>query len=285
MLSLSSRRRRAFTWVELIVVLAILAILLRILLPMHGHLVCGSARMACSNNLRQIGLAVHNYYDIGGAPPRATDSRRPSVLPSGTIPHPDFAPAERFSWFASLLPFLEQDSLYKQLDLSVPWNVERNRQPVEQVVRTFICPADPPWAPPAAGALTHYVGVAGVGPDAATLPAADPRAGLFGYDRAISFKDIKDGTSNTLMALETAKDNGPWAEGGTATVRGLDPTTRPYLGQGRPFGIRHTPSSRQEGANALMADASTRYLNGQISAATLEALATIAGGEQIAPDF
>lgn len=277
MLCRLSRRRGAFTWVELLVVLAIIAILISLLLPKVCILRCGSTRIRCSNNLRQIGIAVLHCYDTEGS----------TLLRAGTISNPEMAPEKRFSWFTALLPFVEEDSLYKDLDLSVAWDTERNQLPVGRVVPVFICPSGPRWSPPIAGALTHYVGIAGVGPDAATLPANDPRAGFFGYDRSITVKDIKDGTGNTLMVLETARDNGPWAAGGPASVRGLDPATQPYLGRHRPFGIKHGSTNRRErvGANALMVDASVRYLNGRTSAQVLEAMATIAGGEEIGPEY
>ncbi len=203
------------------------------------------------------------------------------------MPHAGLPPEERFSWLAALLPYVEQDSLYKELDLTSAWNAEQNRQPVRRTVRTFLCPGGPAPDTPAEGAWTHYVGITGLGPDAPTLPVDDPRAGFFGYDRTITLGDIKDGTSNTLMALETAQDNGQWAAGGPATVRGLDPDTQPYVGKGRPFGLAHarTILPQPGGANALMADASTRYLSDRISAATLEALATLAGGEEVGSDF
>jgi prepilin-type processing-associated H-X9-DG protein len=128
--------------------------------------------------------------------------------------------------------------------------------------------------------VIHYVGVAGVGEDAALLPVGDLRAGVFGYDRKTRPEDIKDGFSRTLMVVETNRDNGPWTAGGRPTVRGLDPAQPPYLGRCGQFGSGHDRGGK---TNALFADGSVRYLllKGGMSAETFEALATIAGGDEV----
>ena len=78
-----------------------------------------------------------------------------------------------------------------------------------------------------------------MGRDAAELPRGDPLAGIFGYDRIVRREDLTAGATQTLLATETARDNGPWTAGGSPTVRGLDPTDAPYIGPGRPFGGMH----------------------------------------------
>src|SRR5262249_30460016 len=88
------------------------------------------------------------------------------------------------------------------------------------------------------GTETSFVGVGGLGESASELPVSDPRAGFFGYDRLISSKDITDGTSNTIAVAEVL-DGGPWTRGGHATVRGLVPGERPYLGNGGQFTSLH----------------------------------------------
>lgn len=110
------------------------------------------------------------------------------------------------------------------------------------------------------------------------------RAGVFGYDRT-AFADITDGLSHTLLVLESARDNGPWAQGGPATVRGLDPDEAPYLGVGRPFGGTHFSERlvfhprRSLGSNVALADGSVRFMHQDTAAEVLQALATIAGEE------
>jgi hypothetical protein len=156
-------------------------------------------------------------------------------------------------------------------------------------MKLFLCPANPRWGALGEPGLTHFVGVAGLGRDAATLRATDRKAGFFGYDRVITPRDIKDGTSNTIMVIETSADNGPWAAGGRPTVRGVDPDDVPFLGRGRPFGTVHYAPQfvgrPQAPANAVLADGSVRTLAESISARTFETLATIAGGDQVGTDF
>ena len=152
----------------------------------------------------------------------------------------------------------------------------------------------PDWGrevPPNPPYLTAYVGVAGVGADAADLPPDDRRAGAFGHDRRTALADFRDGTSNTLLVLESARDNGPWARGGPATLRGLSPAERPYLGAGRPFGGTHFAENTlfrrggPVGCHAALADGSVRFLRAAVSAETLEALATVAGGDAPGTDW
>ena len=123
------------------------------------------------------------------------------------------------------------------------------------------------------------MGIAGVGSDAAARSFGDPKIGAFGYDRRTAFVDVKDGTSNTVMVLESALGTDSWARGGFATIRGVNPEDKPYVGAGRPFGGTHLA-----GSNALMMDGSVWTLSDRISPEVVEALATIAGGEKIAVD-
>lgn len=142
---------------------------------------------------------------------------------------------------------------------------------------------------------THYLGIAGVGKDAATLAKDDPRAGIFGYDRQITFDDVKDGTSYTLMAVEMAWGTGAWTAGGPGTVRGLDPEAgagrgsptpparptgglhiddSPYTSSNGPFGGNH-----MGGTNVLLVDGSVHFLKMPFDPVTFEAMATYAGAE------
>jgi prepilin-type processing-associated H-X9-DG protein len=154
-------------------------------------------------------------------------------------------------------------------------------------VKPFRCAAWNPGDSPDAAFATTYAGAAGLGPDAATLPPGHKAAGVFGYDRRTALADIADGTSNTLWIWETARDVGPWARGGSGTVRGLDPADPPHAGTGRPFGGLHFSDralfGRGEslGLNVAMADGSVRYLGKSASAALFEAMVTIAGGEAL----
>jgi prepilin-type processing-associated H-X9-DG protein len=118
--------------------------------------------------------------------------------------------------------------------------------------------------------LTSYLGIAGVGVDAARYPRKDPRAGFFGYDRVITQADITSGTSVTMMVAETTQHNGPWLAGGSPSVRGLDPDIERYIGLGRPFGGLHL-----DGLNVLWVDGSVRPVGERVAPAEFRASARI----------
>jgi hypothetical protein len=199
-------------------------------------------------------------------------------------------PDQRLSWFVPLLPFLEQDALYRRLDPGAGWDAAANGPAVQAPLRVVRCADWEGEVPAAETSHTPYLGVAGVGADAPTLPAGAPGAGAFGYDRRTALRDVTDGTSATVLVLESARENGPWAQGGPPTVRGVDPEERPYLGTGRPFGGTHfaenaSPKRGQSvGCQALMLDGSVRFLREAVAPEVLEAMATVAGGEQVVFD-
>src|SRR6185312_14532030 len=123
---------------------------------------------------------------------------------------------------------------------------------------------------------TAYVGITGLGKDAASLPKGDPKAGVFGHGRVTRLADITDGASMTMAVAETSELLGAWTSGGPATVRGLDPSRLPYIGKGRPFGGNH-PNR----AMVLFADGSVREIRDTISPRVFEAISTISGDEAL----
>jgi prepilin-type processing-associated H-X9-DG protein len=123
---------------------------------------------------------------------------------------------------------------------------------------------------PSLPAPTHYLGIAGLGESAAELPLSDPKAGLFGYDRTVTFKDLKRGAARTI-ALAEGLDGGPWTAGGRATVRGLVVGQLPFVDEGGQFASNHSA-----GTNVAFADASVRVFTSSVSPHVVETLVTLA---------
>ena len=244
-----------------------------------------AARSQCANNLEQIALGLNDY--AAAHPLYREGAGTEPAFPAGTVANPGLSPERRLSWLVEVLPFVEQKALFERIDRKAAWDAEANAPATRQPMTRFHCPDWGREYDPAATDLTAYVGPAGLGPDAPLLPAGDPRAGIFGYDRRTALADITDGAANTLLILETARDNGPWAQGGPGTVRGLDTADQPYLGRGRPFGGTHfsenTLFSRGGaiGCHVALADGSVRFVNNSMSPSVLEALLTVRGGEAV----
>jgi prepilin-type N-terminal cleavage/methylation domain-containing protein len=255
--------RKGFTLLELCVVLSIIALIFALLLPNVRRVREPAARAQCNNNLKQLTLAMHIYHDTHHVFP-------PGCIGSGETPE------ERLSWTVALLPYLEQDSLYRQFDLEKGY--AGNLPVVQTKMKMFLCPTSKEAA--LADAVTNYVAMSGIGLDAARQPADTVGNGFMGYDRVTSIDMIKDGTSNTIALMETNVDLGPWARGGTSTLRGFDPADAPPIGDNRPFGGRH-----KGGTNAALADCSVRFLGSSITPKTLAAAITIAGGEPLGSDW
>jgi prepilin-type N-terminal cleavage/methylation domain-containing protein len=176
-------RHQGFSLFELLVVLALLALLFALLLPAVQKVREAAARTQSQNNLKQIGLAAHNYADVYKAFPPGDD-------------------ANHFSAAARLLPYLEQDNVYKLIDFKKPSDDKANAQARGVLIRTFFSPLDGQMMVVAGSAPTNYLFNAG------SKPGLKDNDGIFYHDSKVRFPDITDGTSNTLMAGETLKGDG-----------------------------------------------------------------------------
>lgn len=224
-------------------------------------------RVQCQNNLRSTGLAVHNYCEMFKS------------LPPATMVNAMLPPEKRFGWPFIIFNFQESENITRRCDKEKSWDAEENQFAARIAITYYQCPANPDYRSSSPFAASHYLGIAGVGKDAAMLPKDDPKAGIFGYDRKITFNDIKDGTYLTMMVMETAWPRGAWTAGGPDTVRGLDPEDSPYMGPNGPFGGNHSG-----GTNVLFADGSVHFLKTPFDPPTFEALATYNGSEAISKD-
>jgi prepilin-type N-terminal cleavage/methylation domain-containing protein len=269
---MSRSTRNGFTHIELLVVIAIIAILIGLMLPAVRRVREPAARAQCQNNLKQLMLAMQNFESTGrpAAYPETghPDSPAEQYFPPGCF-GPGTMPKERLSWMVKLLPYLEQQSLYLQFELEKGY--AGNLPAAQTRIKTFLCPASKEAA--TTDAVTHYVAMSGIGPDAAERPAGTADNGFMGYDRLTSMSMIKDGTSNTIALMETRVGLGPWSRGGASTLRGFDPADVPLHGDERPFG------GHSAGMHAAKADGSVRFLRASIDAKKLAAAITIAGGE------
>ena len=215
-------------------------VLVGLLLPAVQASREAARRMTCSNNLKQIALALHNYHDeYRTFPPAYT------VDESGRPLH---------SWRTLILPYLEQNDLYRRIDLSRPWDDPVNQAVAQTVVAVYACPSQAEVASTA----TVYQAV------------VDP-TGVFTGARSVNISQITDGTSNTVMVVETASSDAvPWMSTQDSNMQKFFATAG---------GSPHTG-----GSNSVFADGSARFLGDSMDQVTRTAIVTKAGGEVISVD-
>ena len=190
----TSYRSRGFTLIELLVVIAIIAILVALLLPAVQQAREAARRTQCKNNLKQIGLAIHNYHDAYGCIPIADVNGAVNPI----------------SAHARLLPQLEQNALYNLVDFNVPYDHVNNTIPRMTELAVFRCPSDPTPLPAAVGGRNNYYWNAGSGVVMYTSGGAgqpDPNGVIF-HNRRYRFNDITDGLSNTAAMSEKLTGDG-----------------------------------------------------------------------------
>ena len=180
-------RTRGFTLVELLVVIAIIGILIALLLPAVQAAREAARRSQCTNNVKQLALAFHNYHDTFRAFPRF--DYVPTVVTN---------PYQGYSALTMILPFTEQDAVYDGINFNVAWTDGANTTMRRTRITAFLCPSDREWGGADAG--NNYVVSAGshyqVWGNASTLN------GPFKRDLETRMRDITDGTSNTIFIGE-----------------------------------------------------------------------------------
>jgi len=288
------RQKTGFTLVELLVVIAIIGILIALLLPAVQAAREAARRMQCSNNLKQIGVSLHNHHDTFKEFPEGLDF-------NGSRPIT--------SWVRGILPFMEQQAVYDLFDMNQEWWRPQN-QPVRAVKLTELrCPSD-------INAETHntaydfgyrgnYAANTGLGlykraddnPKSQTLLTI---AGPFAPNYSASFGKISDGSSNTVAISEIRKADGNDGRGALFADPGSVLYTHDYLpnelvadltercvseekapcSPAGSSGYRLTArSDHPGGVNLLLFDGSVRFASETVSRPVWQAAATMSEGE------
>jgi prepilin-type N-terminal cleavage/methylation domain-containing protein len=287
-------RRRGFTLIELLVVIAIIAILIALLLPAVQQAREAARRTQCRNNMKQIGLALHNYHDNFNS------------LPPGwigvTSGGPDIYGLNGWGWASRILPQIDQSPLYSQLNFNVKIEAAANAALRIAPLAAYRCPsdasADITWTIQdgsgnnlASLATANYVGVFGISdidncysaPN--TLCAGE---GAFFQNSKIQFRDFTDGLSNTTMVGEhrSRRDAGfNWTSTWAGVVANGDDAIVRILGT-----TDHTPNAPVNhiddfssyhvgGAHFVLGDGAVRFISANIDLGVYQNLATRARGD------
>ncbi|WP_205678943.1 DUF1559 domain-containing protein [Aquisphaera insulae] len=294
--------RIAFTLIELLVVIAIIAVLIALLLPAVQSAREAARRVQCVNNLKQLGLAMHNYQDVNGALPMC-------FVTGASAP------------YVSILPFLEQAPLANAYNFNLLWSVPQNTTVATTIVDAYQCPANPN-----AGTLSPNSGFATS--DYTVLRNAmawQTSHAMFEWEKSCKFSQVTDGLSNTIMQYESAGRQ-HWY-----VYKTMDPTNPPWNYYGSPnwgwdieawSGLQNggwffvvavtlkpgnvTPdvawgagsailnvsnwygggySFHPGGVNMGMGDGSVRFVKESTSTSVLSALSSRDGGEIISAEF
>jgi prepilin-type N-terminal cleavage/methylation domain-containing protein/prepilin-type processing-associated H-X9-DG protein len=312
-------RRKAFTLVELLVVIAIIGTLIALLIPAIQAAREAARRSQCSNNLRQIGLAMHNYEN---------GRRHYPAAYLATLPYNDGATdtSPGWSWAAAILPQLEEVAIFKRINFNLPVEDPANSAAVRSMIPLFRCPTDilpdAPFTisddfgnPLATAAPSSYVAICG-GDESGVEDRTG--TGLCFRNSQVKTSQITDGTSKTILAAERAwcVTNGIWAGAVNKGVcrrgdQNPNPGNKNGTGPAPTFVVVHThlnnatsdtdgglddPSSRHaDGSNFVFADGSIHFLpdvpgdnaDGSYTPDSLvfQAMGTRAGGESIPAEW
>lgn len=253
-------RQTGFTLVELLVVVAIIALLVALLIPAVNKARAAARRASCTNNLRQIGVGLSTYHAAKQAfPPGGVEWRPPGNTEK-----------RQLAWSTFLLPFVGEQPLYDQLDLTTPFDSPENSQAAAKIVSVYVCPSSLRGANLVRGrGPCDYGGIYG---ERITSRNSPPKGPMI-YDRQFSSDEITDGLARTLIVAEDSQfGDGQWINGRNIFDQAFAINAAPELEND----IR---SDHGPGANGLFADTSVRFLPENTELLVLAAMCTRAGGE------
>ncbi len=293
--------RSAFTLIELLVVVAIIGILIGLLLPAVQYARESARRSSCTNNLKQIGVAIQCYHDAR------------KLLPPGYLAVFDATGNENgpgWGWAALILPYLEEGNLHRTIQFGLSIESPANSGPRTTQITTYLCPSDSPDSTWVAATLdlsgapkqticevasANYIGVFGT-----TEPGVNGD-GIFFRDAKLALRNITDGTSQTMAVGERSHGlcQATWV-GAVLNANLYPPPGSPappvvdnstgmvlgHTGDGNGPGsldshVNQFSSMHGQGANFLFADWHVQFLDESIEYRTYMALSTRAGGEVI----
>jgi len=267
--------RRGFTLIELLVVIAIIGVLIALLLPAIQAVRESAQRTQCQNNLKQIGLALHNYeHSFKSFPPCYKQNH--------------------YSFFPYLLPFIEQTAVSAQFDFQKKWDDSANATAVNSNIGILHCPTSPPGR----GAVSDYTcarcfnGSAATALGISSSEYSRDTMGLLVRDKKTRIREVTDGLSNTIMIVEDggrpqlyesgrpvagSSNNPRWAEWDLKiTIGAICSNNTKIINCSNNNEIY---SLHRGGANFVMGDGACLFLRENLLPATLKALVTRAGGE------
>lgn len=291
--------RTGFTLIELLVVIAIIAVLIALLLPAVQQARESARRTQCRNNLKQIGLAMHNYHDTFSMfSPLEVMLQEPNgnlyCQPGGLQQWGTRAGA----WHIFLFPYIDQAGLYSNMNFETSIGGTANNQAAyRHRTGAYLCPSNPnnQYVQTIFGTpshIIHYGANIGTNYNNTTLECTKSASGIFWHNSSVKMSDITDGSSNTALAAETLgyTPGGPKGSSGYSTIsdfrgKAISASVRfdvPPNSAGLPGFRWFEPGSfHTSGMHILLADGVVRFLNENVDMTTFRGLGSRGLGEKL----